>query len=54
MGAASVTTAAIVNFWIGPIIEHVGYKPIFIVAAVMHPIGALVLRAAFKPKPVLS
>lgn len=49
MGAASVTTAMIVNFWIGPIVEKVGYGPIFVVAAVMHPLGALVVRACFKP-----
>ncbi len=49
MGAASATTAMLVNFWIGPIVEKVGYGPIFVVAAVMHPLGALVVRACFKP-----
>lgn len=52
MGAASVTTAMIVNFWIGPIVEKGGYGPIFVVAAVMHPLGALVVRACFKPSTV--
>jgi len=50
MGAASATTAMIVNFWIGPIVEHVGYGPIFVVAALMHPLGALVVRACFTAK----
>jgi len=50
MGAASATTAMIVNFWIGPIIERVGYGPIFVVAAIMHPLGALVIRACFATK----
>ncbi|MBX3737972.1 MAG: MFS transporter [Candidatus Didemnitutus sp.] len=49
MGAVSVTTAMLVNLWIGPIVEKVGYGPIFVVAAVMHPLGALVVRACFKP-----
>lgn len=48
MGAASATTAMLVNFWIGPIVEKVGYGPIFVGAAVMHPLGALVVRYAFR------
>lgn len=51
MGAASATTAMIVNFWIGPIVEAVGYGPIFIVAAIMHPLSALVVRHCFKTTP---
>jgi ACS family hexuronate transporter-like MFS transporter len=50
LGAVGATTAMLVNLGIGPLVERTGYAPVFIAAAVMHPLAAFVLRRSFTAK----
>jgi ACS family hexuronate transporter-like MFS transporter len=42
LGAVGATVAMLVNLGIGPLVETLGYGPVFIGAAVLHPVGSIV------------
>lgn len=51
IGACGATGGLIMNVVSGPIIQNVGYAPVFIVLAFLHPIGALILTRVLQSKP---
>jgi len=48
LAAVGATVAMLVNLGIGPLVERVGYAPVFVFAAILHPIGAVVQWHFFK------
>ena len=48
LGAVGASVAMLVNLCIGPLVEHVGYAPVFACAAILHPIGAVVQWHYYK------
>jgi ACS family hexuronate transporter-like MFS transporter len=50
IGACGAAGGLIMNVVSGPIIQNVGYAPVFIVLAFLHPIGALILTRILQAK----
>ena len=49
LGACGASGGLLMNLISGPLIEHVGYAPVFITLAFMHPIGAIILSRTLQP-----
>ncbi len=54
IGAFGASTALLMNFVAGPIIERFGYGVVFASLAVLHPLAAFVLRRALRSGPGAS
>ncbi|MGH7945300.1 MAG: MFS transporter [Opitutaceae bacterium] len=50
IGAAGATGGLVFNSQIGGVVDRFGYGPVFVVAAVLHPLAALIVHVLVRPR----
>jgi len=54
MSAFGAATSMLCNSVVGPVVGHVGYGPIFVVGAGLHPLAALILWRCYRREPTAA